>query len=179
MKNQLLDDNLFNGNTPQLDAATVKKINLLKIEVNDNIKKVQYARYVFVGLCLLAVVGMIIGIGTNEYGLKPAWIVGEAVIMIILYGTCGALLPRKPMLWIGVGLAIYILFHLLVFIAMPASIVQGFLIKIVVLAGLISGLVAAGKLKKDLRELRMLGVPEREIKRAQDLEKMVRTRVPV
>lgn len=160
-------DQEFIGATHDDDPKTILRINELKLEFNDSIKKVKQGRFVIFALVLLTLVSAILGWFSNPYDATKGEILIEGFIFLGLYAAFGFFLPKNPTLYLALGLSVYILYQVLVAFVDPSTIFSGLLIKIIVLVGLIRGLLGAREVLEYGGQLNKLGVTRQSITAAQ------------
>ncbi len=161
MHQDILDDSLHNAN-PEFDPKTITRINDLKIEVNDHLKKILIGRYALIALVALSLLAIAITLVVGNPAVTTNEIVAEGAVLAILYAGCAFLVKRNPLLAFSLGLGLYLLYMIVVGLIDPASFVQGWLIKIVVIIALVRGISGTLEAKKLLQKLRDMGVPRRE-----------------
>lgn len=175
MDTQLLDDD-FILNPQNFDADTIKKINLLKIEANDNIKGVKNARTALIVMAILTMIGVAAGLFMNPYEASSAAIIGEGLVLIVLYGLCAWGTHYRPRAAIVAGLLVYLIIIMLYALVDISTLYSGIFVKIGVIYFLTKGVSAAFQLDKNLFKLHRLGIPEEELAFAKKLEDIPRTR---
>ena len=147
----------------RLDQESVKKINRTKIQINfelNNIKKAQNTLFFLVGYVAL---GILVSLYFNPFQVSATTIIAEGLIMMTLYGAFGLLVKQDPFAFLIAGLSTFILYHLIIAFMDPSILMNGLVIKILVLFFLGKGIESAWNLKKQQKELRRLGITEREI----------------
>ena len=183
MNDQILDDNLHSDD---FDNATITKINLLKIDVQEHQKHIRNAGIMLVFMGIIALAQLIyLFYSMDDYFVNtdimmPAFI--RLAAIAIFYFACTFGLRYRPI----PALIIAILVFTLPIISLLWTLITGMyyidgniflviLIRFIPYYFLIRGLIAAFKRQKDLEKLRELGIPLEEIKLAKRLKAMPRT----
>ncbi|MEL6926021.1 MAG: hypothetical protein AAFO94_18410, partial [Bacteroidota bacterium] len=122
---KLEDQILDSGFQPQsFDEQTVKKINLLKLEINHEIDHVRKGSYAIIGLIVLTIVGILISLNLNPYDVGETAILLEGGITLCIYIACAIFYKRSTLAALGTALGTYILIQLLSAIADPSLLVK-------------------------------------------------------
>ncbi|MBC6996692.1 hypothetical protein QWY85_02155 [Neolewinella lacunae] len=161
MHQDILDDGFQNAE-PEFDPKTITRINDLKIEINDHLKKMLQGRYTLIALVALSFLAIAVTLVVGNPAVTTTDIIVEGAILVVFYAGLAFLVKYNPLLAFSLGLGLYILYQLLTGIVDPSSIVKGWLIKIVVIIALSRAIHGAVEAKKLLQKLRDMGVPRRE-----------------
>lgn len=175
MQNAILDDELY-LDPANLDAQSIKKINLIKVDTNENIKNVKHGRTALIALAIMTVLGVIFGMYMNPYEASTAEIIGEGVVLIFLYSACAIGVHYRPRVALITGLVVYLLVLFLYVMADTANLYRGIIIKGVIIYYLYQAIRNATDLQRNLEKLRSMGVPAEELENARKLDDIPRTR---
>lgn len=163
MYNDLLDESLLGSSTPEWDGKTITRINDAKIELNAHLKQIKRGRLILWALAGLTVIGIIIGSIFNPYDATLADILIEGLVLFGVYTGAALFFNRNPLVAMSVSLGIYLLFVFLSALSVPESLARGIIFKIIIIAGLGSGIYASIEAKRYLKLLRGYGVPKDEL----------------
>jgi len=144
------------------------RLNDAIIEANDNLKKVTAGRYLLFGLAVINLLMITIEYFSAE-ALTPDMIAGYIAVIVVVvlpYGLFGVLYPRKPLLFLILGLVLYLIFLVLGSLMLGQSLVQGFLWKAVKLSLFGFGIQGIVQWNKYLNKLKGLGFPAKTIEEA-------------
>lgn len=184
MSNEILDDNF---QQLDFDNATITKINLLKIDVQEHQKHIRNAGIMLIFMGVVALVQLLYFI----YSINDTFITMDIMmpvfirlaLIIVLYFACAIGLKFRPLPALFIGTAIFtlpiiaMLWTLLTDFYIDGGVFLLIVFRFVPYYFLIRGLIAALKRRKDLEKLRDLGIPLEEIKLAERLKTMPRTNV--
>ncbi|WP_020569154.1 hypothetical protein [Neolewinella persica] len=163
MHDELLDESLLGSSTPEWDSKTITRINDAKIELNAHLKQLKRGRLILWGMTGLSVLGIFAGSYFNPYDADLSGILIEGLILISVFSGSALFFNRNPLVAMSISLGVYLAFQLLTGLAFPESLARGIIIKIIIVAGLGSGIYAASEAKRYLKLLRGYGVPKKEL----------------
>jgi len=183
MNDEILDDNLH---SVDFDNATITKINLLKIDVQEYQKHIRNAGIMLIFMGLFALVQLVYLFYSIDDSfvdidiMMPAFV--RLAVVILLYFACTVGLRYRPI----PALIIATIIFTLPILSMLWTLMTGLyridgniflviLIRLIPYYFLIRGLGAAFKRRRDLEKLRDLGISLEEIKLAERLKAMPRT----
>lgn len=169
----LLDEGLLRNPTPEWDQKTITRINDIKIDINDHLKKMKQGRIVLWALAGLSCVGIFLSSYFNLADASPMEIALEGAVLMVLYIGAALMFKSRPVLALSIGLGIYVVYQLLTAMVLPESLIRGILIKVVILYGLGRAISSASELKGLVERLRKYGVPREE------LDKLMTTLEPI
>ena len=168
-----LDHDLATGSQRTDDPKTIGIINDLKIQLNDNRRKVLYGRYTLfaiTGISLLTA-GLLVASGETESGGLPGLLLTGAVYLV-----CGLISYRYLMGALIGGLGFYLLDHLTYLWIDPMLLLQGWALKAGIITALSLAIYAGFERRKLIRELSDKPVPSRELEEARRLRELPFTR---
>lgn len=163
MHEDLLDESLLGSSRPDWDSKTITRINDAKIELNAHLKQLKRGRLILWGMAGLSVLGIFVGSYANPYGAELSGILIEGLLLISVFAASALFFKRNPLLAMSVSLGVYLIFQLLTGLAFPEALARGIIVKIIIIAGLGSGIYAALEAKRYLKLLRGYGVPKGEL----------------
>ncbi|MFK8163716.1 MAG: hypothetical protein AB8H12_14820, partial [Lewinella sp.] len=111
----------------------------------------------------LSVVGILAGSFFNPYDASLTDILVEGLVLFVVYISSALFFNRNPLVAMSVSLGIYLLFIFLSAVGAPESLARGIIFKIIIIAGLGSGIYAAIEAKRYLKVLRGYGVPKEDL----------------
>ncbi|PHI21459.1 hypothetical protein CEQ90_03415 [Lewinellaceae bacterium SD302] len=165
MEDEILDENLT-VEYRKYDSQTIVRINDAKIQLGEDLNNIITGRTTLFALFGLNVLGLFVGMITDEYGDLFVGTVLEFVVLGCFYLLLGYLVPRRPLLYLALGVGLYVLVLIGNAIIMSETIFVGFFVKIAVFYGFFRGISGALSLRRTKERLSSLGVPEEEIKQA-------------
>ncbi|WP_116125120.1 hypothetical protein [Lewinella sp. IMCC34183] len=164
MSNHTLDGGFVRPAREITDPKEIVRINDLKLEANEQSKKVRYGRYV---LYFLMGMSLLYGLGLGYFGSGDVDSSDEAlwggIIMAVLYGGFAGLTFRWPAVGMGLGLALYLFDHTLAALEDPTTVLNGIFVKAAVLFGLGIAIVSVFRLRNLLASLAAHRIPEEEL----------------
>jgi len=154
----------------RLDQESIMQINRTKTQIDTELEKIRKGRNTLFFLVGYVALGVLVSLYFNPFQVSDATILLEGLIMMTLYGTFGLLVKWHPLASLSTGLGTFILYHLIIALLDPSVLINGLVIKILILFFLGSGIEAAWNVKKQHQKLRRLGVWERELDLVKELE---------
>ena len=168
-----LDHDLATGSQRTDDPKTIAAINDLKIQLNDNRRKVLFGRYTLfaiTGISLLTA-GVVVVSGDPDSGNLPGLLLTGGVYLI-----CGLLSFRYQLGALVAGLGLYLLDHLAYLWIDPILLLQGWTLKVGIITALSLAIYAGFERRKLVRALTEQPVPSRELELARGLSELPFTR---
>ena len=168
-----LDHDLATGSQRTDDPKTIGIINDLKIQLNDNRRRVIFGRYTLfaiTGISLLTA-GLLVASGETESGSLPGLLLTGGIYLL-----CGLVSFRYPLGALVAGLGIYLLDHLAYLWIDPVLLLQGWTLKVGIITALSLAIYAGFERRKLIRELGENPVPSRELEEARRLGELPFTR---
>ena len=157
----LLDDQLFAASHDH-DPKTILRINEAKIDFNEGIKQLNQGRTLLVVMANFSLIGGGLGLFLNPYEVSTEDILLETGVLVAIYGVCAWLYPRQPVLYLGIAIAVYVLFAVLAAAIDPATLGQGWIWKIIIAVGTFRAVIGWRQVQQKERELVQIGVPASE-----------------
>lgn len=153
--NEPIDKDHYRESSGSTHDSFRLKAMQMKIEaIEKKLNQTSILLYILAGLTLVvAFIGIGEAIELGGYYFLAA--VGIDSIMIITFLISAILMKKNPLLWTAIPLGVFSFFHLLTILVDPAMLIQGILIKAVVLISLINGIGNARQLKKLKKELEL------------------------
>ncbi len=133
-------DTDFRHRSPE-DEST---ITMLHYDGNMLQHDLKNARYAFIGLMIVNVIGMIMGF----YKHTVEDVLLEGLFLLAMYGFCAWYVGRNPKVAMLIGVSVYLLQIVVYAILVPATLAQGIILKIALIYYLAKGLNAAFKFEK-------------------------------
>ena len=131
------------------------------IEVNDHLKKVLFGRYLLFGLAGLNLLLIALEYFTTDL-ITPDLLAGIAfltVLFVIPFLAFGAFYPKKPLLFLILGLLLYLSGLLLTAYILGVSLFQGYAWKVAILSAFGFSWYSISQWNANLMKLRELGYP--------------------
>ena len=168
-----LDHELATGSQRTDDPRAIGIINDLKIQLNDNRRKVLFGRYTLfaiTGISLLTA-GLLVSSGEADSDTLPALLLTGG-----LYLICGLVSFRYLMGALIAGLGFYLLDHLTYLWIDPLLLLRGWALKVGIITALTLSIYAGFERRKLIRALAEQPVSSRELEDARRLRELPFTR---
>lgn len=156
-------------NADNLDSKTRIKISDAIIEVNDQLKKVKFGRYLLFGLAVINFFIPLLSLITSD-NITPDVLYGSALILgivVLPFVIFGILYPRNPLIFLSLGLAVYLVFLVLGSMLTGGGVANGFAWKAGTLTAFGVTLYGVSVWKRNLLQLKELGYPASSVAEAQ------------
>jgi len=168
MNDDILDTQaLFNPDN--LDSKTRIKISDAIIEVNDQVKKVRWGRYFLFSLAAFNFFLPVLSLLTSDEvppQILYTTIAGVAIV-VLPFIVFGILYPKKPLLFLILGLLVYLAFEILASVFLGVGILDGYQAKVATITFIGFAIYSVFLWKSNLNKLLKLGYPTSVVAEAQ------------
>lgn len=170
MDNPILDDG-FEPEYPKIQQENIPSINTLIISVNEKIGKQKVARGVFIFLGVFTFLFALYSYFSSPISKDVYLILLQGVIISVFYIILAIVILYNHILSISIGIIAFIALHFIGFTNIY-EFMFGIVLKFPLLYFLVTGLIASFKIKKNLKALKHLDVPNKDIDAARKLKLM-------
>lgn len=168
----LLDDEL--QSTTPLDTATISRINLLIIDINEYIKFVRDGRVVLYIMCGLAIFSGIVTLFQMDSLYDQVGVGIEVAILLIMYLSCALLARKYPRASMTTALVFYIMWVVLNAVVDITSLGRGIIVKILVITYLVKAVRGAYGMHRLRDKLYQFGAPPDVMDKIANLQEVPR-----
>ena len=138
--------------TEDAQQEFLNKREISQIDFEAHEKQIKDAGKTLFWIAGLTFLGELISLAVNKDNANPGIVLGVGAFMAVIFIGLGFWSRKKPTAAIITGLCVYLFIHLLAAIGDPLTLVQGVIVKIVIIGYLIKGIKSSLEADKLIKE---------------------------
>ena len=170
MSDDILDDIHDLGETNlELPPEVIRKVNFLKIEANDSLKRLKQGRILLWVASAITIVGTIVRLNMADAVPVSSWEVAtDLAVSLVVYIGCIYWSFKKPLLAFSVALGYFFLVMALSALVDVSTLYSGIAFKLVFIIIMVRAILAARNVNRYANMLQKLGAPIVEVDMLRD-----------